>query len=398
MIRALHVEVGGTYGGSLRALQAYLAFSDPQRLSHDLLLYYPTPQVERLRPFVNRMWTLRLEAPTWTRAHAQLPRGWLRSKLDSSSVARFLHKRQLGVRILRDIPTAVNLSRLFRSNAYDIIHVNNTFVYQAATLVGARIAGLPVVAHVRNPLAGTFAARRMAKLVSVMATVNPVLTRQIKSWSVGVNVRTCYDSVEVPRTDASELAALQSTLGPAGGLLIGSLGRLEEQKGYEYLVRAARRVVDARPNVRFAIAGEGPLRSHLVGLIRELNLTEHFCLCGFRTDIASFLKMLDIFVCSSLWEGGPLTVAEALLMDKPVVSTAVGFVPELIVGRYAGHFVVPPGDVQALATAVTKAVDKPDWVGALTEEGRKRVAALTDPRVNAQIMDDLLVRVSRRDR
>src|SRR5712691_8846956 len=85
-IRVLHVEVGSSYGGSLRALEVCLAHSDRSRFEHDLLLYYPTPGAERIVPLVRRLWTLYGRAPAPQPNHARKLATRLLRRVTSSPV------------------------------------------------------------------------------------------------------------------------------------------------------------------------------------------------------------------------------------------------------------------------------------------------------------------------
>ena len=147
--------------------------------------------------------------------------------------------------------------------------------------------------------------------------------------------------------------------------------------------------------MRFAIAGEGPLRHSLEGLIAELKLTEHFRLCGFRDDVVNFILALDLFVCSSLWEGGPLVVIEAMLLGKTVVTTPVGLTPELIADGRTGYL-VPPSDHETLASRILTVLDGKLGGRLSIDEARRTAANLTNPALNARAFDDVLERLAGR--
>lgn len=389
-MRVLHVEMGGTYGGSLKALETYLAFSDRTHFEHDLLLYYPTPGVEQLRPWIRKLWTL-YEAPASDqqkrrrRGVSSQPR-----ETPGNSVARsVLIELSRWANLARGLPSTPRLSRELHRERYDVIHVNNTFTYQPLTLAAARIAHIPVVTHARNPVPRHLFGKAILSLADCVVVINKSIEKELKTWGSRVQVYTCYDGV-IPRPpDAAAVQQLRASLVPEGGILIGSVGRLDEQKAYHDLVRAAKRVVKIYPEVRFAIAGEGPCHAALQVLIEELGLTGRFQLCGFRWDVENFLAALDLFVCSSAWEGGPLVVVEAMLLDKPVVTTEVGFTPELIAPGEGGEL-VPPGNPRALGDALLAALGNKDMLARRIPEQRRRAAELTDPLSNARRFDDIL--------
>ncbi|NYB52439.1 MAG: glycosyltransferase [Methanobacteriaceae archaeon] len=100
-----------------------------------------------------------------------------------------------------------------------------------------------------------------------------------------------------------------------------NVGRLTRQKGHWFLIRSFRRVVEHYRNARLLILGEGVLREDLEALIEQLDLCENVFLLGEQENVYPFLKNSDCFVFSSLWEGLPLSLIEALSMNIPIIST-----------------------------------------------------------------------------
>jgi glycosyltransferase involved in cell wall biosynthesis len=389
-MRVLHVEVGGRYGGSLRGLEVYLAHS--RDFEHDVLLYYKTPGAERLEGLARRVWTLepgsppRESRPVATDARGLLP---VLKRLGSMFL---VDEGRDWAGLLRDLPRARRLHRLIRSGGYDAVHANNTFTFQAPTMLAARWAGIPVVSHGRNPVRHGPYGRAVMRRTDAIVTDSDSFRKHLASWNLGVPLRTCYNCVQLSPVDASRAAALRASLVPPGGVLVGSLGRLDEQKGYEYFVDASRQVVDARPDVWFAVAGEGPSRGLLERRIAALGLAERFRLCGFSPDAGSFIAALDVFASSSLWEGLPLAVVEAMLLGKPVVATDVGGNRELIVPGRTGRL-VPARDARALAAAILEAVDPAAMSGIDLQAARVAAAAVADPGANARALDAVLEQV-----
>ena len=112
---------------------------------------------------------------------------------------------------------------------------------------------------------------------------------------------------------AAEIAEARRELGSAPGeFAIGTVTRLHDSKGNEYLVDAARLVLDERPDARFFLVGEGPLRPALEAQAQRLELGDRFVFAGFVRDVAAALSAFDLSVFPSLWEGTPLTAFEAL--------------------------------------------------------------------------------------
>ncbi|HEV2314372.1 MAG TPA: glycosyltransferase [Candidatus Acidoferrales bacterium] len=388
-MRILHVEVGGSYGGSLGALEVYLAHSNRQEFVHDLLFYYPTPNAGKLSPHVGKLSTLYPAAPAWISA---TPRsqdgksGGLRRLARLPGVAALRSWRSL----IKQLPITVRLARIIRRGNYDIVHVNNTFTYQVPTLLAARLAGVPVVAHVRNPVPEGPGVRFFARRANCLVSVAEVHSENLRKMDSSLRVITCHDGVERVCPHVESVEALRRSLVNDGEALVGSLGRLDPQKGFEFLIQAAARVVAEAPNVRFAIAGEGALRKDLEGLINSLGLQNHFRLIGFRTDVADFLAALDIFVCPSLWEGGPLTVLEAMRLARPVISTPVGIVPEVLQDRVNG-LSVPIQDAYKLAAAILELVRDPELGLRLGSAGPRTAEPFCDLEARARELDSIFL-------
>lgn len=135
--------------------------------------------------------------------------------------------------------------------------------------------------------------------------------------------------------------------------VIGSVGRLSPQKGYSYLLEAAAKVTEALPEAIFVLVGDGPLKEDLIAYAQKLGLRNKIIFAGFRTDIARIMSMFDLFVMSSLIEGTPLALLEAMASAKPIVATNVGGIPSLVKNNYNG-ILVESRDSDALATQIIK--------------------------------------------
>jgi len=133
--------------------------------------------------------------------------------------------------------------------------------------------------------------------------------------------------------------------------IILSTGRLARQKGFKFLIEAAAKIVRKHPNVYFFLAGQGKLESELKKQIECSGIENNFILLGFIEDIHPLLKNADVFVFSSLYEGMPNSILEAMAHGMPVISTNVNGVQELIDEGING-LTVPPGDSESLFDAL----------------------------------------------
>ena len=140
---------------------------------------------------------------------------------------------------------------------------------------------------------------------------------------------------------------------------LGSIGRLTWQKNYALLINVFAEVRKyAEKEVYLSIAGSGPLKGRLAALIQELGLEKHITLLGNvkREDIPAFLTTLDIYVQSSVSEGSPLSIKEAMAATLPIISTNVGGIPEMIISGETG-ILVPYDDKNEFIRALNELIN-----------------------------------------
>ena len=155
-------------------------------------------------------------------------------------------------------------------------------------------------------------------------------------------------------------------------VLIGAIGRLVWQKGFEYFVQAIPELIKALPNSRFVLIGDGILRRDLEKLAKDLNIRDHILFTGQRTDIRDTLAALDVVVLPSVLEGFPIVTLEAMAMGKPIVATAINGITEQIMDNREG-ILVPPRNSANLSQAIIKIVSNPNMADTLGKAARRRV-------------------------
>ena len=135
--------------------------------------------------------------------------------------------------------------------------------------------------------------------------------------------------------------------------IFGTVTRLHESKGNRYFVEAAEKVLQKIPNAIFSIVGEGPLQRDLQEQAEKLGISERVVFLGFQRDVAACFASFDVVVFPSLWEGTPLTIFESMAMRKPIVSTDVDGLREVLVDG-DNAIVVPSKDSEALANGMIR--------------------------------------------
>jgi len=139
-------------------------------------------------------------------------------------------------------------------------------------------------------------------------------------------------------------------------LIIGSVGRLSVQKGYPYLIEAMKIVSNKINDVKLLIVGDGELKEELFELTKNLKMDDHISFLGLKTNVPSIIKNFDIFVLSSLWEGLPTVVMEAMVCSVPVIATDIPGTRELIEDGENG-FLVKPRDSFDLAEKIIEVLN-----------------------------------------
>jgi glycosyltransferase involved in cell wall biosynthesis len=187
---------------------------------------------------------------------------------------------------------------------------------------------------------------------------------------------TIYNGIpplELPPRDAAR-AALRAELGlPATAVLSLTTGRLHPVKGHADVIPAVAPLVEQWPQLHFVWAGEGEQRPLLEAKLATHNLTSHIHLLGNRADVPHLLAASDLFLMPSQWEGISVAILEAMAAGLPVVATAVGGTPELVIHNETG-LLIPPQDPEALAQAVSHLLSHPEQAAQMGQNGRQRAA------------------------
>ena len=282
-----------------------------------------------------------------------------------------------------DYAVAFRLYRLLRERRIDILH---SYLFHANLLsrIVGRLARVPVIISSERTMGFEGRHRLLInRLTSPLAdayTGNAEAVRQFMISEIGLpegRTVVIHNGVDLKRFDIEvDRNAVRKRLGLSPtDVVCASVARLDEQKGISYLIEAARKVVEEKPDTRFIIVGDGPLRKSLEGLSTRLGLEEHVLFLGARNDVAEILKASDVFVLPSLWEGFPNVVLEAMASGLPVVATKTSGTPEAVADGDTG-LLVEPKDAQGLAEAIRTMVSDEQQRRAMGARGKKRVMEL----------------------
>ena len=159
---------------------------------------------------------------------------------------------------------------------------------------------------------------------------------------------------------------------PKDCFLIGSIGRLTNQKGYRYLIDAIPEVLEQVPNAYFILIGEGENRASLEQQAIKMGINEHLAFMGQRERVLPLLRRMDVFVLPSIYEGFPTVILESIACGVPVIATNIPGTDELIKNGENG-WLVPPKNPQALAKAIIESYQKPDLRKKFTEKASQNL-------------------------
>jgi glycosyltransferase involved in cell wall biosynthesis len=179
------------------------------------------------------------------------------------------------------------------------------------------------------------------------------------------------NGIDIGRYSARQPADLTALGIQAGQRVVTFVGRLEPQKGVEWLIATARPWLDTLPGCDLLLVGEGSLRQRLEASCRVAGIAERVHFAGWRTDVSEILAASDLLVLPSGWEGMPNVVLEAMASRLPVVATDVEGVRELL-GPAAPQQTVRFGDTPGLIKKLATLMLDPDMATAIGEENRRR--------------------------
>lgn len=186
-----------------------------------------------------------------------------------------------------------------------------------------------------------------------------------------VKIENAIDTEQFQRRRSTAAAKASLGLDPARRL-IGAIGRLSAEKGFDVLIRSFARLAESDPTLDLMIVGAGDNRERLETLANQLGLGARVKLPGFRADVSSLYEAFDVFALSSYREGLPNVVLEAMAMETPVVATRVSGVPRLIEHQRDG-LLVEAGQVDELTTALNRMLESDELRQRLARNARETI-------------------------
>ena len=269
----------------------------------------------------------------------------------------------------------LSLTRCLVGNRIEIVHAHNAAWRKS--VVAARHAGIPCIWTLHGYHTDWLwqqrrwirhAVRHTRFLVGVEQGVTDLIRNEVKM--LGRDQAVCVPNGVPDGFFAPAAGDIAANL-PAGVKVIGMATRMQPPKDHFTLLRAFRIVQQAVPDVHLLLVGDGGLRSEIESLSHRLGIAEKVTFAGYRSDVASVIKLVDVFVHSSLSESISVAILEAMSAQRPILATAVGGTPGLLANGECG-LLVPPGDAQAMAQAIVELLTNRAKAQELARRARER--------------------------
>ncbi|HVX15428.1 MAG TPA: glycosyltransferase [Pirellulales bacterium] len=294
--------------------------------------------------------------------------------------------------------TVPALARLFRQLHPDVVHCHQIGALVYAGLA-ARRAKVRAVVHTEHGkhYSSRLRTRLLGRLASHYADrfccVSYDIAQEVRHWRIvaqrkiatvpnGIDIGRFVDRRRhVPRTEVGRADSIRRELGiPPEAPVVGTVGRLHQIKRQDVLIRAFAKSIhpesslagEATPAAHLLLVGDGPRRADLERLAAELLPDARIHFAGYQAAPEHYLALMDVFVLSSESEGMPLSILEAWAAGVPVVSSAVGGVPELVADGETG-ILFPPGDMALLANCLKRLLSDRELADRLTATASERV-------------------------
>ena len=251
----------------------------------------------------------------------------------------------------RMLLTYLDIVHYLRRERFDVLHVH--LLNYLGPWAG-RMAGLKTITTVHNDIHYGFWERFCLRRSDLLFGCGNQVMRNLGSFVSADKLRLLNNSVRQIMPTGFKPEELLNRMGVIrGSRIVLSLGRLTEQKGYDILVEAFKKVVEKEPASVLLIGGVGPDRDKLEQQIIAARMQRHIRLLGLVDNVDELLMACDVYVNSSRWEGLPVSILEAMAHKKPILATDVGGNHEAVRNNETG-LLVPPSRHDLLAEGLIK--------------------------------------------
>ena len=286
----------------------------------------------------------------------------------------------------RDIRAFLSLYKLFKEEDFTIIHTHSSKAGLLARLA-AVLNKTPIVIHTIHGFAFNdfmnglkknffiYLEKLLAKWTDVLITVSNLNKKKIIDLNIAHEnkIKNIYSGIDLSLFTNKRNDEFRKELNLENDhLLLGSVGRLSNQKDPITMIEAFGIISKPFPNAHLALVGDGELKGKILEKIDQLKLNDRIHLTGNKNNPWSVYHSMDLFIMSSIYEGLGRSITEALSCGVPVVCTDVEGVPEIVRDNITG-ILVPPKDSNKLADGIIRTLNDMETAKKMAEEGRRFV-------------------------
>ncbi len=262
----------------------------------------------------------------------------------------------------------LKLATLFRKKQFNALLINNPTELKLIALAG-KIAGIKKIIY-----------RRGSDVVVKNYFLNRYILEQAVSDIIANSKATKDSLLKTGIKIRNKIALINNGVSPPLESLpavknkipvIGAVGRLSHQKGFDFLVEIVNRLKQHDADFKVRVAGEGKERDNIEQLVAKYGLRNHIELVGFVSDVYGFLNQCDIFALPSRYEGFGYVTVEAMFMKKPVVAFDISSTREIVDNRHTA-FLVEPYDINGFAEKLKKLLFEPELRRQMGSKGYER--------------------------
>jgi glycosyltransferase involved in cell wall biosynthesis len=403
-VRILLLESGTGPGGSVNFIRDFVLHVDHSRAHVIAGMYFPNPSKTldelRARGFpVVFFQSTRPSAPKSSAGVSSLFDTSLKSLRKLRTAARILSQL---IRV--QLPLTWKVWRFINRESIDVVVLNQDVHFHVPGVLAAKLAGRPCICRKAG---GIGEAKRLKRFlnpcVDLFVSISRATETDQRNTPATRKLINIYEGLDLQRfrsLPAKEV--MREALGiPGRKKVVAAITRMEVGKGLPEFIRMSAAVLRRYPDVVFVIVGDegldgGTLTRELRDLVHSLGLDEHVIFTGWRDDIPAVMKCVDIFVhCpTTFMEGLARTCLETMAVGIPAVVSDNGGMPDAVLDGVTG-FVVPPGDIEAMAESVVTLLENEARCREFGERARMRVEQIFDAAHNTRKLQEQILEHAR---
>ncbi len=308
-------------------------------------------------------------------------------------------------RLIRvQLPLTWKVWRFIKREAIDVVVLNQDVHFHVPGVLAAKLAGRPCICRKAGGIGEAIRLKRFLNPgIDLFVSISKATETDQRNTPGTKKVVNIYEGLDLQRfASLPAKEAMRESLGiPEGKKVVAAITRVEIGKGLPEFIRMAATVIRRYPDVVFLLVGDegldrGTLTGELRNLVHSLDLHKHIIFTGWRDDIPAIMTCVDIFVhCPTTFtEGLARTCLETMAVGIPAVVSENGGMPDAVVNGVTG-FVVPPGDIKAMAKSVLMLLENEARCREFGQRARLRVEQLFDAAHNSRLLQEQILQCTR---